>query len=465
MIKTVHITNYYHRKSGGIRTLYDQMLDYAHRHERPISLIVPSEEKSTSVEKIGEYARIYYVPAIKSPLFDKRYRLIMPWQFLFHNTVVRDILLEEKPDMIEICDKYLLGLLASMIRTGNFRELGRPMLVHFNCERLDDNIEAFITKSRLGKWFARRIMGNYNAPLYDFYVAVSSYIADEYFDSVLAKNNQRRSKFFFNLCWRFFRAAQVPLNERIFISLRGAPDASFSAKNFSRGFQREIRDETGIPRDSKIIFYAGRISPEKNIGILIEMMEILKRDTARDYRLLIAGGGPKAEWLKQEFEKRAPDSLRMLGHLTDKQKLASLYANCDVFVHPNPREPSGNGPLEAMASGAPLLAPNSGGILSYATKENAWLVEPTGENFANAVTDICADKAKTVTKTARAVQTVKDINREKLMEEVFSVYEAIYKRFRTENGLFACYEKPMRFDYNENIASDTNEHPNVALNT
>ncbi len=40
-----------------------------------------------------------------------------------------------------------------------------------------------------------------------------------------------------------------------------------------------------------------------------------------------------------------------LGHEADRRRLADLYANVDVFLHPNPREPFGIAPLEAMASG------------------------------------------------------------------------------------------------------------------
>ncbi len=452
-IKTVHVTNYYHKTSGGIRTLYLQLLEYANQHQRPISLIVPGEAEE--IEKIGEYAKIYYVPAMKSPLFDKRYRVMMPWQFMFQGTKIREILLEEKPDLIEICDKYSLSLLAAMIRKHSFRKLGRPLLVHFNCERMDDNIAAFITTSRIGKWFARRVMGNYNAPLYDFYLPVSSYIANEYYDAVLAKNNPQRSKFFFNWCWRFFRATQIPLNERIFTSLRSGPDPIFSIENSSAEFRREIREEVGIPQAAKILFYAGRLSPEKNIGVLIELMEVLSKDKTQDYRLLIAGGGPKVDWFKEEFEKRIPNALRMLGHLTDKQKLANLYANCDVFIHPNPREPSGNGPLEAMASGAPVVAPNSGGILTYATQENTWLVEPTGENYAAAIKDIFANQELTRQKIANAVQTAKEYNREKIVGETFDFYDKMYQDFQNRKELFDYQQKPKEFDFAKEIAEDS----------
>src|SRR5690606_25415039 len=121
--------------------------------------------------------------------------------------------------------------------------------------------------------------------------------------------------------------------------------------------------------------------------LLVDVMSELAKDPDRDYRLLIAGAGPKAEWLEEQTSKMFPGKMIQLGHL-DKETLSDYYANADVFVHPNPKEPFGIAPLEAMASGVPTVAPNSGGILSYATNENAWLVEPTGEAFAAAIREV-----------------------------------------------------------------------------
>lgn len=447
-MKTAHITNYYHKTSGGVRTFYQHMMEYAGRCQKSMFLIVPGEK--VEVEIVNDYAKIYYVAAMKSPFFDTRYRIIMPWQFMAHGTWIREILLEEKPDLIEVCDKYLISFLTVMIRKQAFRKLGRPMLVHFSCERMDVNIDAFITRRTIGKWFARRMMGNFNVSLYDFFIAVSPYIADEYFDATLGKNNPERSKSFFNWYWRFFRGTKLPLEDRVFWNLRTGPDPIFSTENHSEEFKKSIREEIGIPPDSKIIFYAGRLSPEKNIGALVEMMKVLRRDETVDYRMLVAGDGPQKAFFVEQF-KDMPDALRLLGHLTDKQKLANLYANCDVFVHPNPREPSGNGVLEAMASGAAVIAPNSGGILTYANQNNAWLVEPTGENFADAVREVLTDEAKRKEKTANAVKTAKENNREKILGEVFDLYEQMLNRFQAENDKFNYRDRAKDFDFAENI--------------
>jgi glycosyltransferase involved in cell wall biosynthesis len=451
-LKTAHLTNYYHENSGGISTFYNQMLEFANQHQREMVLIVPGAK--AEVKKIGEYAKIYFVPAMRSPVFDRRYRIMMPWKFLLPGTRIRKILLEEKPDLIEICDKYSISFLAALIRKNWFSKLGRPVLVHFSCERLDDNISAYVANGAVASGIARRIMSNFNVPIYDFYIAVSTYIAEEYFLATSSKANPRRSKKSFNWWWRFFRAAKLPLEGRVFHNLRTGPDVIFSEKNYSDDFRREIREEIGIPQDSKIIFYAGRLSPEKNIGVLLEMMKVLAKDETEDYRLVVAGGGPLEESFQKDFESQLPNKLKMLGHLTDRQKLADLYANCDVFVHPNPREPSGNGPLEAMASGAAVVAPNSGGILTYATQDNCWLVEPTGENYAHAVKEIFANPKRTRQKKVNAIQTAKENNREKILGETFEFYEQMYQDFQHRKDLYAYQNKAKDFDFAQEIADN-----------
>ena len=157
-LKSVHITNYYHKNSGGISTSYNNLLAAAERHKRYIRLIVPGETEA--VEDINPFAKIYYVPAKQSPIFDKRYRVMMPWQYMVKGSIIRRILLEEKPDVIEVTDKYTLSLIGPMIRMNKFKRLGRPMLIHFSCERMDDNVASFLFRGKVGKWFSRRIMGN-----------------------------------------------------------------------------------------------------------------------------------------------------------------------------------------------------------------------------------------------------------------------------------------------------------------
>ncbi|HUR97580.1 MAG TPA: glycosyltransferase, partial [Pyrinomonadaceae bacterium] len=315
-MKSVHITNYYHKNSGGISTSYNNLLAAAARHRRHVRLIVPGE--SEEVEDVNEFARIYYVPAKYSPLFDKRYRIIMPWQYMVKDSIVRRILLEEKPDLIEVTDKYTLSLLGVMIRTNKFKKLGRPILVHFSCERMDDNFGSFISGGSAGKWFSRRVIGNYTLPNFDYHIANSTYTAEEFYESLSAKANRNRSDAFLNWCWRFFRAPRIAAADRIFVCPRGVDSVLFTPDRKSEKVDREMRERAGVPSAAIVLLYAGRISPEKNVELLAGLMKVLSKDPQRDFRLLVAGAGPQSEWLRDEGEKHAPGKVRMLGHL-DKE--------------------------------------------------------------------------------------------------------------------------------------------------
>ncbi len=215
----------------------------------------------------------------------------------------------------------------------------------------------------------------------------------------------------------------------------------------SESVKNEIREKANASADSVILLYAGRISPEKNIELLPEILRSLKKTSDNDFRLLIAGAGPQKEWLATECERVAPGIAVQLGHL-DKEVLADYYANADIFIHPNPREPFGIAPLEAMASGVPTVAPNSGGILSYATNENAWLVEPDGDAFAAAIEEIITDEDLRERKIESALQAVAANTREASTDRLFAAYDALYDKYMKDPEAF---NGTGDFDYSGNI--------------
>lgn len=447
-MKSVHITNYYHKNSGGISTSFNNLMAAAERRKCEVRLIVPGETEGE--EQVNDYAKIYYVPAKYSPVFDKRYRIILPWQYMNNDSLIRKIMLAEMPDIVEVTDKYTLSMMGIMIRANKFKQIGRPMLVHFSCERMDDNIGSFLSEGKFGKWFARRVIGNYTMPSFDYHIANSTYTAEEFVNSVSIEKNPRRSKWFFNKCWRWLKAPRVPVSERVFVCPRGVDASQFSPDRKSEETRREMRERAGIPQDSTVLLYAGRISPEKNIPLLVEMMAELSRDNDRDYRLLVAGAGPLSDWLQTEGDKLGERRIVQFGHL-DKETLSNYYSNADVFVHPNPREPFGIAPLEAMASGIATVAPNAGGILSYANGDNAWLVEANGKEFANAVREIVGDETERERRIANAVETALANTREASTDRLIDTYQKMYADFRERNDLFTNREATKNVNYLEFI--------------
>jgi alpha-1,6-mannosyltransferase len=165
----------------------------------------------------------------------------------------------------------------------------------------------------------------------------------------------------------------------------GVDTAGFGAHRRSLDERARLLRELGLGPEGVLLFYAGRLSPEKNLGLLVEALRVLADvDPSSDYGLVVAGDGPLAPWLRAHDTGRTGGRLVLCGNLS-RERLATVYASCDVFVHPNPREPFGIGPLEAMASGVPVVLPAAGGVLSYASAQNAWLAAPTAAAFAHAI--------------------------------------------------------------------------------
>jgi alpha-1,6-mannosyltransferase len=407
-IKTLHITNYYHSSSGGIRTFYDALLDAADRHRREVRLVVPGLRDG--VEDAGAYGKIYTIKAPRSPLFDSRYRLLLPHLYaLPYRSRLREILRQEQPDLVEVCDKYTLCFLPSVIRRGWIGGFAPRVVVGLSCERMDDNVSAFLSSGMFGRRYANWYMRRVYAPRFDGYVSNSDYTAGELRDA-LGENGRRQP------------VTVCPMGVQ------------------ADGLGPHLRDETtrrallGLPcnahaaRQTRLLLYVGRVSPEKNLELLLEMMERLASDPASHYRMLIAGSGPSEHSLAAMAESRAPGRFQFLGQVANRHRLAQIYANCDALVHPNPREPFGIAPLEAMASGLPLVAPRQGGVLSYANDENSWLAAPSGEAFAAAVPSVFSNDAARAAKVESALRTAHAFSWPRVTARIFEVYDDLYSR-------------------------------------
>jgi len=403
-IKTLHLTNAYHATSGGIRTFYRALLTRANEEQRPFRLVVPGA--TDSVEDIGAWARIYTVRARSSPVFDARYRLLLPPSYLARDGQLRRILEDEQPDLIEICDKYSLFYLAALLRRQWLPAIKRPTLVGLSCERMDDNVSAYLSRGRAARAFSRAYIRHLYGPPFDAHVANSEYTAAE-----LRRSLSDRSPDFIQVC---------PM---------GVDFGAFGPVHRDRQLRRRLLIEAGGTGDSVLLFYAGRLSPEKNPGLLVDMLQHLQRTTewdARDYRLVVAGDGPMAETLIRDASSRARHRVLWLGAIRDRTELAKYYASADVFVHPNPREPFGIGPLEAMASRVPVVLPSAGGVLSYANPTNAWLAEPQGESFAHAVRSVMARPSPA--RVAAATETARQLDWSQVASRFFKVYDDLHRR-------------------------------------
>lgn len=101
--------------------------------------------------------------------------------------------------------------------------------------------------------------------------------------------------------------------------------------------------------------YVGRLCPEKNVRLLVDLEQALRRNGISNYRFLIVGDGSERAWLERKL-MQADFAGELHGEL-----LARAYSNMDLFVFPSETDTYGNVVAEAQASGVPSLVTSKGG--------------------------------------------------------------------------------------------------------
>jgi glycosyltransferase involved in cell wall biosynthesis len=117
----------------------------------------------------------------------------------------------------------------------------------------------------------------------------------------------------------------------------------------------------------------GRLSPEKDVGNLLEAVAIVvKREPG--FRVEIAGNGPCAEQLKQRAVGLGLSAqVRFLGEVQD---VPALLAGASMFVLPSLTEGVSLTLLEAMARGLPIVATRVGGNAEVVSDGETGLLVP-----------------------------------------------------------------------------------------
>lgn len=411
-LRTLHLTNAWHESSGGIATFYRALLAAANPDWR-VDLIVPG--RSAGTDQISPFATIHRVQARSAP-FDASYRLLYPSSYLTATSPVQRIVRSVQPHVVETTDKYSLVYLAGLIRAGWMRGLlHRPALVGLSCERMDDNLQAYTPFHASAATFAQAYMRFIYFCQFDHHIAVSARTAQEL---QLASEGHKRSR-------------------GIWIRGMGVDLGVFNPLRRQAKVRQELLRKSQAPEDAALLLYAGRLAPEKNLELLSDTLRHLP-DV--ELRLLIAGDGPNRDSLLLEMTARFGSRVVYLGHQSNRDHFADLLANVDVFVHPNPREPFGIAPLEAMASGTPLVCPDRGGVTEYANSGNAWLCQPSGDCFAAAVLSAIQNPILRVQRSAEGLRTAAKYSWPLVARQFHALYLDLYAR--TQGTLAPAPQEP-----------------------
>jgi alpha-1,6-mannosyltransferase len=177
---------------------------------------------------------------------------------------------------------------------------------------------------------------------------------------------------------------------------------------------RDLRAELGLPRETRLLTFAGRFSAEKNIPLLIEAF----RRLGAPYHLLLIGGSDSG---RSGNVTRRP-------YCRDNRELAAHISASDAFVHAGIHETFGLVLLEAMACGRPVVAMRAGAVPELFDEKTGLLAEPH------------ADPARAASRFAEAVAALYDRDLAALGQASRAHVVRNFSWHRALQGLMARYQ-------------------------
>jgi glycosyltransferase involved in cell wall biosynthesis len=176
----------------------------------------------------------------------------------------------------------------------------------------------------------------------------------------------------------------------------------------------------------RFILYAGTIKPHKNLVRLIEAFHELRQTGLDDLKLLIIGDEiSKLPALRRAVHQhKLHKHVRFLGYLPDETQ-AILYRLAAVFAFPSLYEGFGLPPLEAMASGTPVVTSNVSS-LPEVVGDAAVLVDPHDlASIVGGLRRVLTDPALAADLRRRGLERARMFSWEQSVAKTFALYREV----------------------------------------
>jgi glycosyltransferase involved in cell wall biosynthesis len=190
----------------------------------------------------------------------------------------------------------------------------------------------------------------------------------------------------------------------------------------SRLMGRGVDCEVFDPRkrdlhDSKIrIGFVGRLRPEKNPRVLVDVEKQLVAAGIENYEFLIVGEGSDRVWLEENLKKA-----HFTGFLKGEE-LSTAYANMDIFVFPSETDAFGNVAQEAIASGAPAIVSAFGGPKAIIEHGKSGFVAYSVRDYGERVIELINDPKR--------LSIMRNAARERALSRSWSaVFDGVYDAY------------------------------------
>lgn len=190
------------------------------------------------------------------------------------------------------------------------------------------------------------------------------------------------------------------------------------------------RPRFSIKDEDKVVFFIGRLVPEKGVCYLLRAMpQVLM--AVPEAKLVIGGRGPQQKELERLVQNMdLDDRVHFTGFIYNEER-NYVYNKARVAVFPSLYEPFGIVALEAMATSTPVVVANAGGLSEIVQDEVTGLkVTPGSEaELAEAIIRILTDDELAARLLANASQEIDMVYKwDVIARSTADVYEQVQTR-------------------------------------
>jgi alpha-1,6-mannosyltransferase len=324
-VRIADVNGFYAGQGGGVRRYVEAKFAAAARAGHDLTLIAPGAVARTEPREGG---RIVWVAAPPMP-FDPRYRMFagarMVWAALD----------AAAPDIVEGSSPWRGGWIAAAWPGGAARALvfHQDVVAGYAHTALDRWVSSDRIDALFAPWWAwlRRLSARFEVT-----VAGGEWLARRLTAHGVAN------------------AVAVPF---------GIEAGRFGPEKRDGGLRRELLGRCGLGAGARLLAAVSRFHPEKRLPTLVQAVALARR-ARPDLGLAVVGDGLARAAVERAAARAG--GVVLLGALDDRERLARVLASADLFVHGSGAETYGLAVAEAIASGAPVVVPDSGGAADLA---------------------------------------------------------------------------------------------------
>jgi len=192
----------------------------------------------------------------------------------------------------------------------------------------------------------------------------------------------------------------------------------------------DFKKRYSIEKNDKVILYAGRISKEKNLDLILKSFVKYIAPEHENIKLMFAGDFDYREELQQKAAQSGyVDRIIFTGRY-ERDEAGVIYEAADVFAFPSLTDTQGLVLHEAAGAGLPLVLCDNFVSEIFHTGKNGLLAKDDPKDYASKLLQILSDKKLQKSMSESSQQFAQQCTEEKQIKALEELYKSVIKNHK-----------------------------------